>query len=126
VGEGDTELRSRCCAYFRRPDGEERSASWGDLGGQFWVASRRTIEVIICACIEERDVCVPPALGLSRTIIVEVVLLEKQKLRTCPREEAPGLSVAILANWLVEGRIMGVYGLARGVYVDREVLMPQK
>jgi hypothetical protein len=33
-GDGDTELRSRCLSYFLRADGELRSASTGDCGGQ--------------------------------------------------------------------------------------------
>lgn len=35
AGDGETELRWRRCSYFRRPDGELKSASCGDLGGQF-------------------------------------------------------------------------------------------
>jgi hypothetical protein len=33
-GDGDTEVRSRCCSYLRRPDGELKNASTGDCGGQ--------------------------------------------------------------------------------------------
>jgi hypothetical protein len=67
-GDGDTEVRSRCCSYLRRPDGELKSASTGDCGGQLgWFVLTTSCQSSRAEA--QRSACIPFDFGLSLTIM---------------------------------------------------------
>ena len=103
TGEGDTELRSRCCRYFRRPDGELKSASWGDLGGQFGGSRGAAILLAFRPYTNENAIVIPLAFGLSLTIIVVMVLNSNPPMRPCQRRDRFRIYYRGLSNIRSEG-----------------------